>query len=304
MHEAHDFLSSTSEKYELAGKIARGVKKEIESREWAGKSYVELCTFVENEIKLKGGSPAFPVNVCANESAAHYTAEIEDSSIVQNNDLLKVDIGVQIDGYIADTAVTLCYNESLLDMTEATRSALGEAIKGIKQGVKTGDIGKIVERYAARRGYLPIENLSGHSLEQYTIHAGASIPNVWAVSNYTFKEARFYAIEPFFTTPDASGVVVEGPTRNIFGLVARKRTKDQKLNDFLDLIWDTCRTLPFAARWFSEHYSKQQIDSMTKELIKMRLVHAYPELIESRKKPVAQAEHTIEVRPSGTVVLT
>ena len=46
------------------------------------------------------------------------------------------------------------------------------------------------------------------------------------------------------------------------------------------------------------------LDSMTKELIKMRLVHAYPELIESRKKPVAQAEHTIEVRPSGTVVLT
>jgi methionyl aminopeptidase len=162
----------------------------------------------------------------------------------------------------------------------------------------------VVEEYASRRGYLPIENLSGHSLEQYTVHAGTSIPNVWSVSNSTFKADSVYAIEPFFTTRDGSGIVAEGKSRNIFSLVARKRTKDQKLDEFLDLIWKMCRSLPFAARWFTEHYTKQELDSLLAKLLKMRLIHAYPELLETNSAPIAQAEHTIRVTSTGPLVLT
>lgn len=296
--------ASINQKYETSGQITRETRKSVESRDWRGRPYLEICEFAEKEIRRRGGEPAFPVNVCANESAAHYTAEIDDKKIVDQNAILKVDLGAHVDGYVTDTSVTLCYNDSLFDMTEATKAALSEAIKAVRLGEKPGDVGRIVENYASRRGYLPIENLSGHSLEQYVVHAGVSIPNVWSVSNSSFKLDRVYAVEPFFTTMEGSGIVVEGKSRNIFGLVTRKRTKDAKLDEFLDLIWKTRRTLPFAARWFTEYYSKQNINDMIARLMKMRLVHAYPELIESEGTPIAQAEHTIRVSAAGPIVLT
>jgi methionyl aminopeptidase len=267
-------------------------------------SYLEICEFAEAEIRRLGGEPAFPVNVCANESAAHYTAEIDDKKSVAQDAIVKIDLGAHVDGYVTDTSVTVCYNDSLIDMTEATKAALNEAIKAVRLDSKTGDIGKVVEEYASRRGYRPIENLSGHSLEQYVVHAGSSIPNIWTASNSTFRTDKVYAIEPFFTTRNGSGLVVEGKNRNIFSINSRKRTKDKKLDEFLDLIWKGRRGLPFAARWYKEYHSKKEIDAMLQKLLKMRLIHAYPELIESQGTPIAQAEHTIRVTAKGPIVLT
>ncbi len=100
-----------------------------------GKHTLRLSEFVESNIRNLGATPAFPCNICANESAAHYTAEIDDQKIIPHNSILKVDLGAHVEGCIADTAVTLCYNDELLDMTEATKSALNEALKVIKDGV-------------------------------------------------------------------------------------------------------------------------------------------------------------------------
>jgi methionyl aminopeptidase len=296
--------SQIDKRYVRSGEITHQVRKEVEGRDWRNKSYVEICEFVEDAIRRRGGEPAFPTNVCVNESTAHYTAEIEDSKIVVEDALLKVDLGSHIDGFITDTSVPLCYNEDLMDMTESTKSALTEAIKAIRAGVHAGDVGKIVEAYAARRGYRPIANLAGHSLEQYVIHAGLSIPNVSASHTPSFKEGKVYAVEPFFTTGDGSGIVVEGKSKNIFGLVARKNTKNQRLNDLLDLIWKNRRTLPFAARWFAKDYRKEELQAMLRELERMKLIRSYPELIEGKKKPVAQAEHTVATTAAGTLVLT
>jgi methionyl aminopeptidase len=296
--------ADVNQKYDASGLITRETRNSVESRDWRGHTYLEICEFAEGEIRRRGGHPAFPVNVCANESAAHNTAEIGDKRLVAENAILKVDLGAHVDGYVTDTSVTLCYDEALIDMTEATKTALHEAIKAVRMEENTADIGKIVENYATRRGYLPIENLSGHSLDQYVVHAGASVPNVWSVSNSFFKLDKVYAIEPFFTTPEGSGTVIEGETRNIFSLVSRKRTKDTKLDEFVELIWKTRRTLPFAARWFAEHYSKQDLDTMLSKLVKLRLIHAYPELIEAKGTPIAQAEHTIRVTATGPVILT
>jgi methionyl aminopeptidase len=144
-------LSATqtiNQAYVKAGEISRQVKKEVSSHDWQGKAYTELCEFVEGNIKRLGGGPAFPCNICVNESAAHYTAEIDDQKVVPHNSLLKVDLGVEIEGYIADTAVTICYNDDLLDMAEATKAALAQALHVIKPGAKTSDVGRVVESYA------------------------------------------------------------------------------------------------------------------------------------------------------------
>lgn len=267
-------------------------------------TYLEICEFVEGHARRLGGQPAFPCNVCANETAAHYTAEIDDPTMVPQNAILKVDVGVHVDGYIADTAVTVCYNENLLDMAEATKAALAEALKAVRAGARTSEVGKIVQAYAHKRGFLPIANLSGHALEQYVVHAGTSVPNIWSPSPVMFKEDKAYAIEPFFTTPNGTGLVIEGKARNIYGLVSRKNTKDQDLNRFLESVWSKCRTLPFTTRWFQEEFGKQKVGEIVSKLIKMKLVRSYPVLIEAKKCPVAQAEHTVAVTSSGIEIIT
>ncbi len=293
-----------NQSYVKAGEISREIKKGVESRNWEGKTYLEVCDYVEGEARRLGGQPAFPCNVCANETAAHYTAEIDDPKIVSENSLLKVDIGVHVDGYIADTAVTLCYNEDLLDMTEATKAALSEGLKAVKAGARTSEVGRVIDAYARRRGYLPISNLSGHALEQYVVHAGTSVPNVWSPSPAAFKEDKAYAVEPFFTTADGSGMVVEGKSENIYGLVARKNTKDQELNKFLEAVWDKCKSLPFTTRWFQDEFTKQRLGEITAKLMKLKLVRSYPVLVEAKGRPVSQAEHSVAVTATGFVILT
>ncbi|MFI5421052.1 MAG: type II methionyl aminopeptidase [Nitrososphaerales archaeon] len=297
-------MGNINQAYIRAGQIALEVKKEVQSVNWEGRSYLELCVFVESGIAKLGGSSAFPCNVSVNETAAHYTAEIDDSKIVPQGSIVKVDLGVHIDGYIADTAITLCYNDALLDMVEATRTALAESLKIIRVGVKTSDVGRIVERYASQRGYRPIANLSGHSLEQYVIHAGTSVPNVWSPSLSSFKEDRVYAVEPFFTTARGRGIVVEGKAENIFAIRAKKKTKDDELNRFLDAVWNDRKTLPFAARWYEKDFSKYKIPEMISRLVKMKLIHGYAELVEAKSQPVAQAEHTIALSAKGYTVIT
>lgn len=295
---------SVTDFYARAGSVCRQVKKDVEARNWEGKSYVELCDFVESSIIKMGAKPAFPCNVCANESAAHYTAEVDDQKEVPHNSILKVDLGAHIEGFIADTAVTVCYNDELMDMAEATKSALGEALKVIKAGARTSDVGRVVEAYAARRGFRPIGNLSGHMLDQYVIHAGTSVPNVWSPSFSSFKDGKFYAVEPFFTTSKGSGIVVEGTSENIFALVARKNTKDQQLNKFLEVVWNDRKTLPFAARWYVDQFPKKSLSEIIPKLVKMKLLHGYAELVEAKAQPVAQAEHTVAVNAGGHAILT
>jgi methionyl aminopeptidase len=298
------FAEGINPNYFKAGEISRDIKKGVEARDWEGKSYLDICEYVEGEARKLGGQPAFPCNVCANETAAHYTAEIDDQTIVPQNALLKVDVGVHVDGYIADTAVTLCYDEKLLDLSEATKSALNEALKVVRADAKTSDVGKVVEAYAHKRGYLPIANLSGHALEQYVVHAGTSVPNVWSPSNASFKEKKTYAIEPFLTTEEGSGIVIEGKSQNIYGLVARKNTKDKELNSFLDAIWNKCRSLPFTLRWFQDEFPKARLRPIVETLMKKKLVRSYPVLVEAKRCPVAQAEHTVAITSAGFVILT
>ena len=152
----HQALSSTSligvdPNFLKAGAITREVRKAVEAKDWRGKTYLEIVNFVEESIRSRGGKPSFPCNVCEDSSAAHNTAEIGDTRTVGQNSLLKIDLGASVEGYPTDTSITICYNEELIDLAEATKSALTEALKGIKTGSRTSEIGRIVESYASRR---------------------------------------------------------------------------------------------------------------------------------------------------------
>jgi methionyl aminopeptidase len=252
-----------------------------------------------------GAEPAFPVNASLNEIAAHYTAEPGDQTVVKEGDVLKIDIGVHVDGYIADTAVTVCYDPKHEQMVKAVETALAEAVRISKAGSKASDIGRAIENVITRMGYRPIQNLSGHSLQQYTIHAGRTIPNIWTVGgSFALQPNEAYAIEPFATTKDGMGVVHDGRVRNIFAITSRKPSKEREADELLEQIWNRYRTLPFALRWLTDLYEEKKLRSLVDVLLKKRNVHAYPILVEGRGRTVVQAEHTLIPIESGATVIT
>jgi methionyl aminopeptidase len=251
------------------------------------------------------GEPAFPVNASLNEIAAHYTAEPGDTTVVKEGDVLKIDIGVHIDGYVADTAVTVCYDPKFEALVKAAEAALGEAVRMAKANTRASDIGKMIESTITKFGFRPIQNLSGHSLQQYTIHAGKSIPNIWTRgSSFSLIANEAYAIEPFVTTRDGQGVVYEGKTRNIFGVSSRKPVKESGADELLKVIWNRYKTLPFALRWLADKYEEKDARRLVDVLVKKKNLHAYPILVEGHGKKVVQAEHTLIPSETGVNVIT
>ena len=281
-----------TQQYIKAGKIAAEVREMVRVKDWIGKTVFEVCESVENEIKKRGAKCAFPVNASINEIAAHYTAEPDDPITIKDTDLVKIDLGAQIDGYIADTAVTVCYDVQYDGLVQAAEEALKNAMSMAKAGVKASDIGRTIEDTIKQRGFRPIANLSGHSLGQYTIHAGKSIPNIWSIGGFSLAEDTAYACEPFVTTEQGGGFVRNGKIKNIFALNSRKKTKNLEADRMLDFIWKNHNMLPFALRWLVKEWEVKEASELLEFLVKKKAVQAYPILVEVNEQRVAQAEHT------------
>lgn len=293
------------ESYLKAGKIASEVREGARRKYHVGSTLFEICESIEKQIRDMGARPAFPVNTSLNEIAAHYTAEPGDQTVVKEGDVLKIDIGVHIDGYIADTAVTVCYDPKYDSLVKSAEQALADAVRMARVNTKASDIGKTIETVIGRMGFRPIQNLSGHSLQQYAIHAGKSIPNIWTIgSSFALQQGEAYAIEPFATTKDGMGAVREGKVRNIFGITSRKPSKDAEADRLLEIIWNRYRTLPFALRWLTDTYDEATLRRLSDTMTKKKNIYAYPILVEGRGKVVVQAEHTLIPAENGANVIT
>ena len=290
--------------YIKAGKIASEVREMVRQKDWTGKTVYEICEEVEGEIKKRGAKCAFPVNTSINEVAAHYTAEPNDELTIAENDLVKIDLGAQINGFIADTAVTVCYDPQYTNLVQASEEALNNAMSMIKVGIKASDIGRTIEKTIKQMGCKPIANLSGHSLAQYTIHAGKSIPNIWSIGSFSLSGESAYACEPFVTTSDGMGFVREGKIKNIYAMVTRKKTKNEEADKLLDFIWNNFNMLPFALRWITKEWDEAEARELLGILIKKKVVHAYPVLVEANEQRVAQAEHTFIPTENGVTITT
>ena len=292
------------EDYVKAGKIVSQVREMVREKNWIGKTVYEICEEVEGEIRKRGAKCAFPVNTSINEIAAHYTAEPNDEIIISDTDLIKIDLGAQINGYIADTAVTVCYDPQYDNLVQAAEDALQHAMSMIKIGVKARDVGRTIEKIIKQRGFKPIANLSGHSLDQYTIHAGKSIPNIWSIGSFSLSGDVAYACEPFVTTSEGLGFVKEGKIKNIFAMASRKKTKNEEADEMLDFIWENFNMLPFALRWLVKKWEVKKARELLEFLIKKKIVKAYPILVEANSQRVAQAEHTFIPTDTGVTVTT
>jgi methionyl aminopeptidase len=292
------------EKFRLSGKILRETREEMKRFVHENMPIVEVCEKAETLIREKGGKPAFPCNVSINEIAAHYTSPPNDERTIPEKALVKVDMGVHVDGYVTDTAFTACFNPELSVMVKAAEDALQTAIENMHADMSISRIGAIIEKTIKSRGFKPIANLTGHSVGRYLIHAGTSIPNVVQVSFAKVKAGEVFAIEPFVTLPNAGGRVEDSAEITIFRLVKAKSMSNTYAKHLLKYIEENFRSLPFAERWLKGVVPAGQHGEAFKELLKSKALMGYPVFVEVSRKFVAQAEHTVLITEKGCEVLT
>lgn len=282
------------EKYRRAGTILSEVRMQAVKKVMVGESLLTVAEFIENLIRERGGEPAFPVNISRNDEAAHSTPSFNDKAIF-GKDMVKLDIGVHIDGFIADTAVTvdLSGNPRLV---EAAESALYAAIKFIHAGVNTSDIGGVIEDAISSFGFKPIINLTGHGLEQYIQHAPPSIPNKRMPHGVVLEEGDIIAIEPFAT--NGAGKIHNAGNAEIYHLISERPVRHPSARALLQEI-GKYKTLPFAKRWLGE-----RVDFALLQLVKAGIIEPYLILKEIQGGLISQAEHTIIVTDNGCEVIT
>jgi len=284
------------EKYRTAGSLAARILKDGAQQIRVGSSYLELVESIEARVKEEGAELAFPLNLSLNEDAAHDTASWSDERTLKKGDVVKLDLGVQIDGYIADTATTvdLGTNSLLLD---ASREALEAAIRTVKPGATAGDLGAAVQKEIEGRGYRPIANLTGHGLGQYVLHQSPTIPNIAVNGGVVLEEGMVFAIEPFATT--GSGHVREKTKIEIYSQISAKPIRIPAGRTILEKIHDR-KGLPFSRRWLGE----RKLDLALPALIRSGNLHGYPVLADVPGSLVSQHEHTVIVTVDGCIVTT
>ena len=306
MHRWRKGVMEGLRQYLRAGEIAARVREEAARRVEAGLPVLELCEWVESRIRELGGAPAFPCNISINEVAAHYTPVIGDELRVPEDAVVKIDLGVHVDGYIADTAVTVDLSGKWQPLLEAVREALDKALQTVKPGARFAETGRVIAETIEKYGFRPIVNLGGHSLGRYRIHAGESIPNMYDPSvRGRYRAAAAYAIEPFGT--NGEGLVYEGEQVTIYALIrtSLRRRLEPVGRKLLQAIHERFRTLPFTERWLSDVV--EDVDVLRRwlrRLSKMGYLVSYPVLIERGGGVVAQFEHTVVITDEGDVIVT
>ncbi len=294
--------SDVIEKYRKAGKIAADAREYGISLVKEGALAFEVAEAIEDFIREKGAKPAFPANLSVNHEAAHYTPIHGDRRRFKTGDVVKVDVGAHVDGYIGDTSRTVEVGTNRYSrLIRAAEEGLNTAIDVIKVGISLEDIGRSVETVIKGMGYRPIENLTGHSLEQYELHSGTSIPSVSGLEKGKIWDEIAIAVEPFAT--DGAGYIVSGGNPGIYRVYdTHMDISDNKLREFYDWLVENFGSLPFAERWCHEFDKKA--DKILKKLVRKGGLHAYDVLVEARKGIVSQREKTMLVLKDGVTITT
>ncbi|WP_247731577.1 type II methionyl aminopeptidase [Halovivax limisalsi] len=291
-----DLDAEQYDKHREAGEILAQVRAETADRVEVGVSHLEVAEFAEDRIRELGGQPAFPVNISIDEEAAHATPGIDDETTF-GEEMINLDIGVHVDGWLADTAITVDLSGHD-DLAEAPAAALEAAIDLIEPGVETGELGAAIESSIDDYGYNPVVNLTGHGLGHWEQHTSPTIPNREVSQGTTLEVGDVVAIEPFAT--DGGGKVSEGASEEIFSLEREGTVRNRQARQALSQITEEFRTLPFATRWLETDRAAMAL----RRLKRNDIVHGYPVLKEDDGCLVSQKEHTVIVTEDGCEVTT
>ena len=302
------------ESYIESGKIASRIREDASKMIKEGTLAIDIVEYVESEILKSGAQIAFPCNLSINEVAAHYTSPAGDKTVIHAGDMVKLDLGAMIDGYIADTAVTIIadgniderYTQDEINLheeiVEASAAGLEAAIATARAGVEISKIGAAVHEAISEYKLNPIFNLMGHSLEQNNLHAGISIPNYDNHDNYVLEEGQAVAIEPFAT--NGEGYTNDAPGHYIFSYMANKPFRMKSTQRVLKYIQQNHRYVPFSGRWITDEFGERKGAIALKQLSEAMAVYPYAPLREKEGCFVSQKEHTLIIEKEGCTVTT
>ncbi len=302
------------EMYKKPGQIVSKVRKMAVDHVKADMKIIDLVEYVENNIIEMGGMPAFPCNVSINEVTAHYTSPPGDDSTIKRGDLVKIDLGAHVDGYIADSAVSVLVGaddytdldsseqDLNLKMIETAQNALESAINTIKDGIEIGKVGTAIEETINQNNLNSVSNLTGHSMDRWILHSGVSVPNIKEDNKHIIQEGDVLAIEPFVT--NGIGRVGDMNDTFIFRFLRDRPMRMVQARKLLKIIEINYRTLPFSQRWLTEHINSKQLNMAMRQLLSSRAIYPYHVLKEKSNARVAQAEHTVIVESDGCKIIT
>lgn len=278
----------------IAGKAREYGKNLIKE----GVETTSILDKVEDFIASKGAGIAFPAQISINSVAAHQCSDDDDRTTIEASDAVKLDVGVHIDGFIGDTAVTVNPDRRYDDLLAASRNALKNASSMFRPGTKVGEIGEVIQETITDHGFSPVRNLSGHGLGQFEVHTTPSIPNVKLDKSATLEEGMTVACEPFAT--DGKGEVGESGQATIFSPKARKQVRSKFGREILKTI-NGYNNLPFTTRWLTRIHGRGKALFGLKELKRAGAIHPHPPLKEVNKGMVSQHEHSFIVGDKPTV---
>ena len=195
-------LDSMRKAGEIVGNTIELLKASVEP----GMSTRDLDRIAFKEITRHGASPTFkgyrgfPATICAsvNEEIVH---GIPGKRRLKDGDIVKVDVGATLEGFIGDAAVSIAVGEvpeAVLALMDDTRLGLEEGIKAAVPGARVGDIGAAVQAYGESRGYGVVREFVGHGVGRF-LHEDPQVPNYGVAGRGALlRPGMCIAIEPMF----------------------------------------------------------------------------------------------------------
>lgn len=280
-------MEEAIEKQKQAFDLMKKVLDYSKSLAKPGVKILDLAEAIEKKIKDLGAGIAFPVNIGIGEITAHYTPDIDDKTVLKEGDLVKIDQGLHIDGYIADFAYSVRVGKTRDEMIETAKRAVEVGIREAKPGVKIADLSQAIEEVVASAGFNVVRNLTGHGLGRYDVHAEPSIPNVKNNSNVKLEAGQAIAIEVFVTR--GAGWVKDSEPKLIYAFNEDKGVRLPEAKKILTLAKQDFHGLPFAKRWLKD-IPRLKLELGLRELIETGALKVFPTLREISGAEVAQWE--------------
>ena len=264
-----------------------------------GESYDHILREAEARIKEEGVREAFPPQLSMNDVAAHDTRRVDETRVLPEEGVVKLDMGIHVEGVIADAARSIAFGREAERLVRAVRAAYTAGREALMQDESIGSIGSRVETTLREAGFQPVKNLSGHGLGVYRIHTDPQIPNVHVQSQQ--KPAWHTAFEPFGSM--GSGIVKEEGSANVFQTAWPLRTRDPIIRRAMPF-FEERRGLPFSRVALYEKMGASRGAYILKRLEQEGLLIAYPPLIDTAGGWVAQWEDTFIRTTHGWECLT
>ena len=263
-----DFLTDYRHAAETHRQVRRWAKESIKP----GMTLTEIANGIEDSVRrlvghdglsegdaLKAGM-GFPTGLNLDHIAAHYSPNAGNKTVLQQNNVMKVDIGVHVNGRIVDSAFTMAFEPKYDNLLEAVREATNTGVREAGIDVRLGELGgyiqETMESYECEidgKTYpiKAIKNLTGHTIMPYSIHGTKSVPIVGGTGDTTkMEEGDVFAIETFGST--GNGRVYDEGEISHYALRSDAPKVDLRISSaksLLNVIKKNFGTIPFCRRY-------------------------------------------------------